>query len=55
MWWMLEKSEIGKASEKKTWKTGEKDWTCNHFEMGQKRDFEDIAKNTKIKDFGNFL
>ena len=57
IWWMLEKSEIGKASEinKKTWKTGEKVWTCEHFEMGEKGGFEAIAQINDIKDFGHIL
>ena len=39
------------------WKgiTGEKDLTCNHFEMGKKVDFYDTAWMKKKKDFGTFF
>ena len=49
------KSEFGKATEKKKRKTGENDLTCNHFEMTEKDDFEDIAPMNNVKDFDHFF
>ena len=59
MWWMLDMSEIGEASDKrkKTWRgiTGEKEWTCNKYQKGGKDKFFYIAYLNKIKNFGTFF